>query len=310
MNPVSTVSRVFLIGETLLDIIFENNQPIKAVAGGSMLNSAVSLGRTGIPAKMISEFGNDSVGNLISNFLDSNYVGLEWCYKYEQQKTPLALAFLNAQKNAEYLFYHDGNEVNYKYKIPDFMETDILAFGSFYAIKKDRHQHVAMLTAKAKMAGAFILYDPNIRKNHAAETIQVQDFIFENMSVASMIKGSSEDFTELFGITEPDKVYKKVSEFCSILVITDESKDVHLYTPFFHRTYPVNAIQTVSTIGAGDSFNAGLIYGLTKLNTLSINHLSRDERGWSEIIASGIHFASACCQSLENYVPVGFKVSA
>ena len=37
--------KVFGIGETILDIIFRNDQPQKAVPGGSVFNGLISLGR-------------------------------------------------------------------------------------------------------------------------------------------------------------------------------------------------------------------------------------------------------------------------
>ena len=54
--------RVIGIGETVLDIIFKDDQPIGAVPGGSVFNSLISLGRSGVHAAFISETGNDRVG--------------------------------------------------------------------------------------------------------------------------------------------------------------------------------------------------------------------------------------------------------
>ena len=42
------MKRVLGIGETVLDILFKNDQPMKAVPGGSTFNSIVSLGRAGV----------------------------------------------------------------------------------------------------------------------------------------------------------------------------------------------------------------------------------------------------------------------
>ena len=60
--------KVIGIGETILDIIFKNNQPIGAVPGGSMFNGLISLGRAGLNATFISETGNDRVGKQIISF--------------------------------------------------------------------------------------------------------------------------------------------------------------------------------------------------------------------------------------------------
>ena len=66
--------KVIGIGETVLDIIFRDNQPIQAVPGGSTFNSVISLGRAGVPVKFISEAGNDRVGRQIIQYLEDNGV--------------------------------------------------------------------------------------------------------------------------------------------------------------------------------------------------------------------------------------------
>ena len=69
--------KVIGIGETVLDIIFKNDQPMAAVPGGSVFNGIISLGRSGIEASFISETGNDRVGKKIINFLKDNNVNTD-----------------------------------------------------------------------------------------------------------------------------------------------------------------------------------------------------------------------------------------
>ena len=66
--------KVFGIGETVLDIIFKDDQPIGAVPGGSTFNGIISLGRCGVNASFISETGNDRIGRRIVSFLRDNGV--------------------------------------------------------------------------------------------------------------------------------------------------------------------------------------------------------------------------------------------
>ena len=99
--------KVIGIGETVLDIIFRNEQPISAVPGGSTFNAMISLGRAGINTTFISETGNDRVGRRIINFLEENHVNSSHVNVYPESKSPLSLAFLNDQNDAEYLFYKD-----------------------------------------------------------------------------------------------------------------------------------------------------------------------------------------------------------
>ena len=66
--------RIFSIGETTYDILFRDGQPVSACSGGSAYNSAISLGRCGLPITLISTFGDDPIGDLSSEFLKNNGV--------------------------------------------------------------------------------------------------------------------------------------------------------------------------------------------------------------------------------------------
>ena len=99
--------KIIGIGETVFDIIFKNNQPISAKPGGSIYNALISLGRLKQPAVFISEIGKDRVGNTIKSFLEENEVSSQYLCPFDQGKTPLALAFLDEQQKADYLFYQE-----------------------------------------------------------------------------------------------------------------------------------------------------------------------------------------------------------
>ena len=84
--------KIIGIGETILDIIFRNNQPSHAVPGGSTFNTLISLGRLGVPATFISEIGKDTVGDIIIDFMKKNGVCTEnldiFCDKWSTTSSP------------------------------------------------------------------------------------------------------------------------------------------------------------------------------------------------------------------------------
>ena len=63
------MARVIGIGETVFDILFKNGQPVKAVPGGSVYNSIISLGRVGAAASFISVVVDDNIGQIILSHL-------------------------------------------------------------------------------------------------------------------------------------------------------------------------------------------------------------------------------------------------
>ena len=306
-DNLQNTRKVFALGETVLDLVSDGGFSMRAVPGGSVLNASVSLGRMEIEVQLISEFGADMAGTLIDGFLNSNGVLTDFCTRYPDHKTSLALAFLDSAKNASYSFYHDSPENLDLLNIPVFENSDILLFGSFYAVKPNRRNVLLSILQKAVEAKSVIYYDLNIRKAHSDQMDVLMPSFMNNIAVATIVKGSDEDFMNLFGISDPAAVYEKVRPYCKTLIYTSGSKPVHIFTPKYNRIYNVPAITPVSTIGAGDNFNAGFIYGLvtsglTPQNTIEIPIAEMDR-----MVACGMAFATQTCLSEENYIPGKFE---
>ena len=158
--------KIYTIGETLYDIIFQNNQPIASKPGGAMLNTAVTLGRLQLSVNLISEYSDDPVGEKIETFLEENHVQTDHIYKYHDGQTAIALAFLDKDNNASYTFYKSYPAERLNIRIPEFQKDDILIFGSFFALNFEVRDKLLDLLQKAREQGAIILYDPNFRSPH------------------------------------------------------------------------------------------------------------------------------------------------
>lgn len=263
MNSVIK-NRVIGIGETVLDILFKNDQTLKAVPGGSTFNSIVSLGRAGVPCAMVTEAGGDHVGDIICNFLVNNGVSADYVCRHEHVKSHISLAFLDENNDAQYVFYKDHASVSLDGKLPEMNNHDVVLFGSFFAINPAIRPVVGGLLCAAREAGAWLYYDVNFRKPHISDLPNVMPNIEENMRLSDVVRGSVEDFGYLYGLYEGDAIYERVSRHCRTLILTDGAHSIRVYTPDACETFPVQAIETVSTVGAGDNFNAGYIYAMLK----------------------------------------------
>ena len=302
--------RVIGIGETILDVLFKDNQPKAAVPGGSVFNGIISLGRAGANVTFISEVGGDKVGNIILDFMKENGVGTDNVMVYPDRRSPVSLAFLNEKNDAEYIFYKDYPNLRLDAEMPEVTGDDIIMFGSYYAITPQLRDKVKELLDRARKAGAIIYYDVNFRKSHAHEAIKLMPIILENFEYADIVRGSNEDFGFMFGMTDPDKVYQhKVSFYCPRFICTNGGEGLCLRTASLKKDYPVAPLQTVSTIGAGDNFNAGLVFGLLKNRIRRADLDELTEADWDKIIASGMSFSKEVCSSLDNYISKEFAAS-
>lgn len=302
--------RVFGIGETILDIIFKNEKPCAAVPGGSVFNGLVSLGRMGVPVSFISELGSDRVGDMIRRFMEDNHISTELVDCFPDGKSPISLAFLDDDKNANYVFYKDYPSQRLEVPLPKIEKDDIFIFGSYYSLNPALRTRTLEFLRYAQERKAILYYDPNFRKAHAHEAIRLMPTLLENLEFADIVRGSDEDFLNLYGKTDTKKIYKENIQFyCDRFLTTHGADGVNLYTRDFTEHFDSPRIHPLSTIGAGDNFNAGILFGLLKQDVRHADLPSLDKETWGKIIRCGTDLASEVCQTYDNYISKEFAAT-
>lgn len=302
--------KVIGIGETILDILFRDGQPQAAVPGGSVYNAVISLGRMGQNVTFISETGNDRVGEMILANMRENGVDTANVNVFPEGKSPVSLAFLNERNDAEYIFYKDYPRQRLEVNMPEISSDDIIMIGSYFAITPVLRDKVKELLDRAHDAGAIIYYDVNFRSTHANEAIKLMPTIIENFEYADILRGSTEDFQNMFRQPDADKVYSNhVGFYCPNFICTDADGDARLRTKHVCKDYPVTPLKAVSTIGAGDNFNAGVVYGLLKYRVRRADLAELTEADWDAIIRCGMDFSADVCKSVSNSVSKEFAES-
>ena len=304
--------KIIGIGETILDIIFRKDangewQPQKSVAGGSTFNSIITLGRLGMNTALVTELGDDQVGKEIIEFMhkyniSTNYIDI---YNSKDGKTPISVAFLDENNNANYTFYHQFPADRLNVVMPLINEGDIIIFGSYFSVNPVLRHRIIEILEFAKTRKAIVYYDPNFRKAHAHKAMMLMPSIIENLEYANIVRGSDEDFETLYKLNDPEKIYiDKIKFYCPNFIYTRGGQGIEFYCEQGHRHFDTPSIgKPISTIGAGDTFNAGIIFGLIRQNVTldNLNKLTLDE--WAPILQYALNFSSQVCMSQENYLP-------
>ena len=301
--------KVIGIGETVLDIIFKNEQPIGAVPGGSVFNGLISLGRSGINTTFISETGNDRVGRNIIQFLKDNHVDASNISVYPETKSPVSLAFLNDQNDAEYIFYKDHPHDRLDFVYPDIQPDDIVMYGSYYAVNPVIRPQMQSFLEYARSHGAILYYDVNFRASHRDEVMKLRANILENLECADIVRGSKEDFEVMFNMKEAETVYRsQISFYCKNFIYTQGAEPLEVRgVGGLNKQYPVLPTETVSTIGAGDNFNAGFVFGMMKDGVTRENlENGLAEEQWDKLIEQAQQFSVNVCKSIHNSVDLTF----
>lgn len=305
------------IGETVFDIVFKDGKPQAAVPGGSVFNAIISLGRTAGAAAastaprviMATQMGKDNVAEIITGFMRRNNVEITHAICVEGRQSTISLAMLDSRNDARYEFFRDSAMPKFQTPDIEFEPGDILLFGSFFAISPATRLQVKELVARARSQGAIIYYDINFRKGPHGNSPHIKEYIEENCVLSTIVRGSSEDIGNIYGECTAAEAYRDhISSLCSNFICTKGADSTEVFSPGFYAIYPVHKIETLSTIGAGDNFNAGVVYTLSQLPACSATPaaLTLGKEEWDKIVTTAHLFSAEVCQSYENYVPEDF----
>lgn len=293
---------IYTVGEIVLDIITRNFDDMRAKPGGAMLNTAITLGRLGLPVNHISYLSVDQNGRLILDFLSENNVGANYIYLSDQIRTNLAFAHLDSDFKAHYTFYKDDlNDYNLL-KFPNLRKGDVILYGSSFSINPKVQGVLMAFLKRAKEAGALLIYDPNFRVSYRSKLNELMPTIDKAIQMAHIVKASDEDMRYMFNVEDPDEAWQIVSQKgAKVLVLTRGREGAVQFSMQGSTRVNGCAIQSVSTIGAGDTFTAGMISRLTEED---INHIVNDEpiNDWLSVLKVANEFAAQVCLSYENYL--------
>ncbi len=300
---------IYAIGETVMDILFKEDKPIDAVPGGSAFNSVISIGRVGVPCAFIGYTGKDHVGDLTVDFLKANSVDVRYFEQKDNVKSCISLAFLDERGDAHYVFYKDTPVSNSLLdRKLEFQAGDALLLGSYYAISAGTRSQIKGVLNAAVAAGATVYYDLNFRSSHKDELPELMPAILDNFRRATVVRGSADDFEVMWGERDARKIYKEhIARYCRIFICTSGAGRITVCTPDDAWDFDVQQVaDVVSTVGAGDNFNAGFLCALSRRQMSLAGSIEKVDM--APLIESGVRFASAVCRSTENYVPVSFKM--
>ncbi|RJS45936.1 carbohydrate kinase family protein [Nocardioides cavernaquae] len=280
--------RALVIGEALIDLIRRPGQADAARVGGSPLNVAVGLSRLEVPAVLQTRIGCDAHGALIEEHLSENDVELV-TRSITAGPTSTALATIAADGAASYEFAIDWSIASAPDLAPDLVHT-----GSIAAVLEPGAS-VVLATIEALRATATISYDPNVRPQLMGSRESARKRIEEFVERADVVKASDEDLAWLFPDTAPADVARRWLRLGPALVVVTLGPDgAYAAARGGAVQIPAPPTTVVDTIGAGDSFMAGLLVALFDAGLLGRKHAERLKALDLEQIRGLLEFAAGC----------------
>ncbi len=273
-------------GEALIDMLPRTATTGEAAfaphAGGAVFNTAIALGRLGAPVGFFSGLSTDMLGEILADALAASEVDSRFVVRSDRPSTVAYVRLVDGQ--ASYAF-HDENSAGRMLslaELPDLpAEVDTLFFGGISLVHDPAASTYAALQAR-EAARRVTMIDPNIRPGFiAGHEAPYRVRIDGMMARADIVKLSDEDLHWLMGPGDVVDLARQVLATGPRLVfVTEGAAGARAVTARQSRFVPARTVIVADTVGAGDTFNAGILCALHEAGALTkarLAALSDDE---------------------------------
>ncbi|MET9522544.1 carbohydrate kinase family protein [Streptomyces coeruleorubidus] len=261
--------RITVLGECVADAFTEsagarNELALRVLPGGGPANTAVALARLGTPARFLARLSGDVFGRLFRAHLEASGVDLSHAVEAAEPST-LAVAELDAQGQATFSF-HAQATADWQWTSAELAGVDLdgaacVHTGSL-ALVKDPGASVVEDFLAAAAPRATISIDPNVRPLLVRpEAYRAR--LAHWCGLADVLRLSEDDLELLLPGTSPEQACDTWHAAGARLVVITRGADGALASLDGERVQvPAVETQVVDTVGAGDSFTAGLLHHL------------------------------------------------
>lgn len=264
---------ILCCGDALIDMLpatdATGTPTFTPTPGGAVYNTAIALGRMGAEVGFCSGFSTDMFGAALCQGLKAANVD---CRHLIFSDHPTTLAFVALRDGqARYTFY-DENAAGRMITPQDMPqlgpETRALFFGGIsLAADPGAGTYAAFLADKA--ASRVVMLDPNIRPSFIRDTASYRARLSAMMAQSDIVKLSDEDLHWLQGPGSlADLARTLLSIGPKLVLITEGARGAHGYFGAHHVFEPAQKVVVADTVGAGDTFNAGVLTTLARTNRL------------------------------------------
>ena len=251
--------RALVVGESLVDVVRRLDGSVVDHPGGSPANVAIGLGRLDRPVDLLTWFAPDAYGTLVREHLEDSAVHIV-AGSDGAEATSVAIATLDESGAATYTFDLDW-QVPVGATLPD--DVVVVHSSTIGAALEPGGSAVLAILTEAR-ARATVTYDPNIRPALLGSADVARPLVERLVKLADVVKVSDEDISWL----EPRVALIEIAARWAtagpgLVVVTRGAAGVLAMTSGgVHVEVPALAVDVADTVGAGDSFMAGLIDGL------------------------------------------------
>ena len=273
---------ILCCGEALIDMI-ETDGAFRPFAGGAVFNTAIALGRLEREVGFLSGISTDMFGTLLRETLEASAVDTS---QVIQSPNPTTLAFVQlADGNATYTFYDENTagRTLHANALPDVPPSvSALYFGGISLIGMPAADFYAALALR-EAPQRVIMMDPNIRPQFITEPEIYRARLGNMIAVCDILKVSDDDLDWIIpgDSSIADKAAQMMAQGPKLVIVTKGGDGASAYLANGESVEAsARRVTVVDTVGAGDTFNAGVLAKLSALGCLTkqgIQELGADD---------------------------------
>ena len=260
---------ILCCGEALIDMLPRQTEAAEAAfapyPGGSVFNTAIALGRLASSAGYFGGLSTDLFGQMLTDTLASSGVDSRLAPRVDRPTTLAFVTLTNGQ--AQYAFYDENTagRMLATENLPE-MSADVSAlfFGGISLVAEPAADaYAALCTREAERLP--IMVDPNIRPAFITDSARYRSRLETMLSSADIIKVSDEDL-DWIGTTPKGLLDIGAAK---LVLLTLGAQGVRGYWSGGQFDVPAQKANVIDTVGAGDTFNAGVLTGLWNAGKLT-----------------------------------------
>ena len=260
---------ILCAGESLIDMVPQDGA-FRPLAGGSVYNTAIALGRLGEPVAYLWPISRDPFGEVLLRPLAEAGVNTDLCPRTDRLTT-LALVTLTGGE-ARYSFYDEGSagrmlEPQDIPALPDHIEA--LFAGGISLVPDPCGAAIESLIARDGDRLPVML-DPNIRPFFIADADAYRARLSRLIARTDIVKLSGDDLEWLYpGVAADDAARRVLAQGPRLVLQTGGAAGARAHWAGDPVSAPAIPTTVADTIGAGDTFNAGVLASLRRQGVLS-----------------------------------------
>lgn len=264
---------IICCGEALIDMLprttTQGEDAFSPYAGGSVFNTALALGRLGLKTGFFTGLSSDMFGDILRKALSESGVDHSYCATLDLHTTLAFVRLVNGQ--ASYAFFDEntaGRMITEAHLPALGDEVEALHFGAISLIPDPCGATYESLMRR-EHGSRVISLDPNIRPGFITDAARHRARIDRMIAMSDIVKMSDEDL-EWFGMPDMETAARTwLGQGPSLVVFTRGARGAI----GFSREHTVEvdgvAVTVADTVGAGDTFNAGILASLKRDNVLT-----------------------------------------